>query len=153
MSAPLVPSPLDYIGRKKFAFYPPVRHAGPNTWILGASSWSEVQTINAQTGRELWVPRQFIGAVSDNGECVVVGLTQQVDLRNGEVVPRVQRRVIEMPARLDRLIAQRQEGPAPVIGIRLEKAKPGTFQKTPFRVAVCVLFVAGLLALVASASR
>jgi hypothetical protein len=153
MSAPLVPSPLDYIGRKTFAFYPPVHRGGPNAWILGASSWSEVQVINAQTGSELWVPRQFIGAVSDNGDSLVVGLTQQVDVRDGEIVPRASRRVIEMPAPVNPPVINHHEGPASVIGIRLEQTQTSTFQKAPFRVGICVLFVAGLLALVASASR
>jgi len=153
MSAPLVPSPLDYIGRKSFAFYPPVRQAGPNSWILGASSWSEVQVINAQTGGELWIPRPFIGAVSDNYDSLVVGLTQQVELRKGKIVPHTSRRVIQMPVRRDQPFVHHRPGPAHVIGIRLEKAQPTTFQKAPFRVCVCVLFVAGLLALVVSASR
>jgi len=158
MSAPLVPSPLDYIGRKSFAFYPPVHQAGPNStacpnvWILGASSWSEVQVINAQTGGELWIPRQFIGAVSGNDESLVVGLTQRVELRKGKIVPHTSRRVLQMPVRQDQPFAH-HEGPAHVIGIRLEKAQPTAFQKAPFRVCVCVLFVAGLLALVVSASR
>jgi len=159
MSAPLVPSPLDYIGRKSFAFYPPVHAAGPNApacpniWILGASSWSEVQVINAQTGGELWIPRQFIGAVSDNYESLVVGLTQQMELRKGKIVPHTSRRVIQMPVQRDQPSARKHEGPADIIGIRIEKAQPSAFQKAPFRVCVCVLFVTGLLALVISASR
>src|ERR1700734_699342 len=116
MSAPLVPSPLDYIGRKRFAFYPAIRHADPNSWILGASSWSEVQVINAQTGRELWIPRRYVGAVSDNHDALIVGLTQHVDLRDGEVVPCGDRRVIQMP--LPRVSCGGSNGPAHVIGIR-----------------------------------
>jgi hypothetical protein len=153
MSAPLVPSPLDYIGRKIFAFYPPVGHAGPNAWILGASSWSEVQAINAQTGNELWVPRQFIGAVSGNDDSLVVGLTQPVELRNGDIVTRAQRRILQMPAPKDAPALHHHEGPADVIAIRLEKSQPTAFQRAPFRVGICVLFVVGLLTLVASASR
>jgi hypothetical protein len=159
MSAPLVPSPLDYIGRKSFAFYPPVCHSGPNSrsspnlWILGASSWSEVQVINAQTGVELWIPRQFIGAVSGQDESLIVGLTQQLELRKGKVVPHTSRRVLQMPVRRDSPVTRHHEGPAHVIGIRLEKSRPAAFQKAPFRVCVCVLFVVGLLALVVSASR
>ena len=57
-----MPSPLDYIGPRRFAFYPAIRNADPNEWILGTGSRSEVQVINAQTGREIWVPRQHIGA-------------------------------------------------------------------------------------------
>jgi hypothetical protein len=153
MSAPLVPSPLDYIGRKQFAFYPPIRHATPNSWVLGSSSWSEVQVINAQTGRELWIPRRYVGAVSDSSDNLVVGVTQQLDLRDGEVVLGGNRRVIEMPFPKDAGASLKGHGPALVIGIRLEKETPTTFQKAPFRVGIALLFVAGLLALVESASR
>ena len=152
MSAPLVPSPLDFIGRGRFAFYPPLALADPNTWILGASSWSEVQVINAKTGREIWVPRRYIGAVSDNHEALVVGLTQPLDMRKGKLVPRANCRVIEMPLPLNSE-PRPHESPAPVIGIRLEQKATSTFQSAPFRVGICVLFVGGLLALVASASR
>jgi hypothetical protein len=152
MSAPLVPSPLDFIGRGRFAFYPPIALADPNTWILGASSWSEVQVINAKTGREIWVPRRYIGAVNDNQEALIVGLTQPLDLRKGKLVPRTNCRVIEMPHPVSG-DPRPHDGPAPVIGIRLEQKAPSAFQSAPFRVGISVLFVVGLLALVASASR
>ena len=154
MSAPLVPSPLDFIGRGRFAFYPSLALDDPNTWILGTSSWSEVQVINAKTGREIWVPRRYIGAVSDNQEALMVGLTQPLDLRKGKLVPRANCRVIEMPLPCSpHQESLPHERPAPVIGIRLEKKAQSTFQSAPFRVSICVLFVVGLLALVASASR
>lgn len=153
MSAPLVPSPLDYIGRRRFGFYPAIRHAQPNLWMLGAGSWSEVQVINAKTGAELWIPRQYIGAVSDNQDALMVGLTQSVELREGKVLPRSRRRVIEMPLPRESGAGEVQKGPATVVGIRLEQNDRSTFQTAPFRVGVFVLFVVGLLALVASASR
>ncbi len=153
MSAPLVPSPLDYIGRRRFGFYPPIRHAQPNTWILGAGSWSEVQIINAKTGAELWIPRQYIGAVSDRHESLTVGLTHSVELREGKIVPRSNRRVIEMPLPQERPANAQRNGPARVVGIRLEEQARPTFQRASFRVGVFVLFVIGLLALVSSASR
>ncbi len=152
MSAPLVPSPLDYIGRRVFAFYPPIGNAAPNSWMLGSSGWSEVQVVNSQTGQELWVPRQYIGAVSDQEDSIVVELTHGVESRDGEVVPRSKTRLIEMP--LPAKEGQRRTGgPASVVGIRLESQSHSVFQKTSFRVGIAILFVAGLLALVASASH
>jgi hypothetical protein len=153
MSAPLVPSPLDYIGRRVFAFYPDIRRAAPNSWLLGASSWSEVQVVNAQTGRQLWVPRRYIGAVSDQHGSLVVGLTEQVELRDDKLMPRSSRRVIEMPLLPGRPSNRRHDGPAAVVGIRLERTTSATFQNRHFRVGIFVLFVTGLLALFASASR
>jgi hypothetical protein len=155
MSAPLVPSPLDYIGRRKFAFYPPIRHAAPNIWMLGSGSWSEVQIINSHTGRELWVPRQYIGAVSDHEDSLVVGLTHQLELRLDKIVPRSNRRILQMPAptKTNAAAASHQNGPARVVGIRLEGKSPTVFQRAPFRVGIFVLFVAGLLALIASTSH
>jgi hypothetical protein len=150
MSAPLVPSPLDYIGRRHLAFYPEIRRAGPNEWMMGAGSWSEVQFVNAETGNEIWVSRAYIGAVSEGADCLVVGLTQDLELRRGRVEPRG-RRVIEMPPPEDKVRERR--GPAAVVGIRLERASPSAFQRTSVRVGVCVLFVAGLFALIAAASR
>ncbi len=154
MSAPLVPSPLDYIGRRHFALYPAIRNITPNVWMLGTGSWSEVQFVNAKTGCEIWVPRVYIGAVSENADSLVVGLTQDLELRGDEVAPRG-RRVIEMPLhpQLTKKFTGEQAGPATVIGIRLERTESSPFHKTPFRLGIFVLFVAGLLALIAAASR
>lgn len=153
MSAPLLPSPLDYIGRRSFGFYPPIRNAGPNSWILGAGSWSEVQVINSNTGTELWIPRPYIGAVSDNHDSLTVGLNQSVELQGAVIVPRSKRRVIEMPPPREALPMPGRTVPASVVAIRLESTKLTTFRNTPFRLGVLFLFVVGLLALVASASR
>jgi hypothetical protein len=155
MSAPLVPSPLDYIGRRRFALYPAIRNTTPNEWMLGTGSWSEVQFLNAKTGNEIWVPRVYIGAVSENVDSLVVELTQDLELHGDEVAPRG-RRVIEMPLHPHlpkRHFTGEHAGPAAVIGIRLEKPEPSPFHKTPFRLGIVVLFVAGLLALIAAASR
>jgi hypothetical protein len=124
--------------------------------MLGTGSWSEVQFVNAKTGSEIWVPRVYIGAVSENVDSLVVGLTQNLELRGDAVEPRG-RRVIEMPIHphvpVKRHFAGEHTGPAPVIGIRLERPEPSPFHKTPFRLGIFVLFVAGLLALIAAASR
>ena len=148
-----MPSPLDCIGRKRFAFYPHIQDADPNSWLLGASSWGEVQVINAQTGRDFWIPRQYVGAVSDSHDSLVVGLTQQLDFRNGEVFRHSHPKVIEMPLLKHPSASVQRSVPANVVAIRLEQKRLSTFQKAPFRVGVALLFVTGLLALVESASR
>jgi hypothetical protein len=132
MSAPLVPSPLDYLGRRKFVLYPAVANAGPNEWLRGRSSWSETQLVNAVTGRELWIPWQYICGVSDRqGLDLVVELKEDLESRDGNAMPRV-RRVITMPAGCEqRLIgkSRRRRGPASVVAIRTHEIEDTTLQK------------------------
>src|SRR5438270_12293778 len=97
MSAPLVPSPLDYIGRREFVLYPPVLNAGPNEWVKGKSSWTGAQLINTETRQQIWIPWQYICGVSDlPGLELVVELKEELEYRDGAVHPRVTR-VIPMP--------------------------------------------------------
>jgi hypothetical protein len=155
VSAPLVPSPLDYIGSRRFAFYPAIKNADPNEWVLGTGSRSEVQVINAQTGREIWVPRQHIGAVSDAGHpLLTVGLRKPLDLRSGSLEPRV-KRVIEMPHGDSDQCAWRSPSPhpAPVIAIRLDDSRKSTASKAIVGLAIGSLLACLLASLIATAAR
>jgi hypothetical protein len=161
MSAPLVPSPLDYVGRRPFAFYPAIKNAQPNEWLLGAGSWSEVQVVNAQTGCELWVPRPCVGAVSETGgPLLIVGLTKDLECHEGVVEPCV-KRVIEMPhfeaeqglAKVAADPARRSGRPAPVVGIRLPERSDSSMNKALATLAIGALMVCLLAALVAAAAR
>lgn len=126
-----MPSPLDYIGRRRFAFHPPIQSVQANEWMLGTSSWSEVQVVSPATGTEIWIPRQYIGAVCEpNGSSLlIVGLREELEYRQGSLAPR-SKRVIEMPPKQAKPIKLREEeaprppGPAPVIGIRIESGPP-----------------------------
>lgn len=158
MSAPLVPSPLDYIGLRRFAFYPPIKNVEPNEWLLGAGSWTEVQVVNAHTGSEIWIPRQCVGAVSDAHDGVlVVGLTKELEFRAGGLEPRF-KRVIEMPQNAvpqprPRIQSDpRPPGPAPVIGIRVEDREDSPMSRAIVTLAVAALIVA-LVAAVLSLFR
>ena len=125
MAAPFVPSPLDCIGRQRFAFYPPIENAGPNEWLLGAASRCEVQAVNAHTGVELWIARQYIGAVSDHTHVLTVGLRKALEIRGDALQPRV-KRVIEMPQAVGDHGAEpmrRGQGPAAVVAIRLDDGR------------------------------
>ncbi len=158
MSAPLVPSPLDYIGRRRFAFYPAIAHSDPNEWLLGTGSRTEVQVINAQTGQEVWISRQYIGAVSETADLfLVVGLKQTLRCRSGSAEPSV-KRVIEMPAtRSDLPRAPRIErvaprlSPAPVVGIRLEQRSESALNKALFTTCIGALVVILVAALITAA--
>lgn len=100
-----------------------------NEWIFRAATWDEIRVVNTKTSAELWVPRRFLGAMSLVGEpVVIVGLLKELEYKEGAVLPLV-RRVIEMPRAVNdaprpRIRAPRREAPAPVVGIRLEPAKP-----------------------------
>lgn len=160
MSAPLVPSPLDYIGHHRFALYPAIKNAGPNEWVLGKGTWSEVQVVNAQTGCEMWIPRQHIGAVSDgNSSLLVVGLRKELDFRDGSLEPR-EKRVIEIPRLAAEYMAteqssprRRKSGPAPVVGIRLEDKKKSQMSKALIGIAIGALLLGLLATLVGTAVR
>lgn len=153
MAAPFMPSPLDCIGRQRFGFYPPIENAGPNEWLLGAGSRSEVQVVNTQTGVEIWIARQYIGAVSDHTNVLTVGLRKSLELREGSLQPRV-KRVIEIPQAVAGLSKARlEQGPASVVAIRLEDGRKTSVNKAVVAVAVCGLLLALLVAWLESAVR
>jgi hypothetical protein len=154
MSAPLLPSPLDYVGRRKFVFYPPIAHPDPNEWMLGTGSRSQVQVVNACTGREIWISRQYIGAVSETSSpLLIVGLTKSLRFREGTVEPRV-KRVIEMPpaprSQPENRFGSspRNSAPASVTAIRLEPRSDSALNKAmivTFVSAVVVALVAAVM--------
>ncbi len=155
MSAPFVPSPLDYIGLRRFAFYPAVKNVEPNEWLLGTGSWTEVQVVNACTGTEAWIPRRCIGAVSDGHDgLLLVGLTKELEYRGGSLGPRV-KRVIEMPQdtsprpRFAFAPEPRPPGPAPVIGIRIEESDDSRMTRAIVTLAAAALIVALVAAVLA----
>lgn len=130
MTASWLPPLLEEIGRRRFAFHPPVANVGPNDWKLGGVSPTSVRVVNSITGLEVVVPRQLVGAVTeDDGPLLVVGLAKELEFRAGAAWPR-ERRVIEMPrfvesvpASEDGFASRRSAGgPAPVVGIRLERS-------------------------------
>ncbi len=127
MSAPLVPSPLDSVKRRRFSVYPAIRDAGPNNWLLRTGDWAEVQIVNAETGLKIWLPRQYVRGVSDASEMSpVVELTQQLRYSDGTLTGPA-KRVIEIdPGLADpkarKLKRGRARKRAAVVGIRLESA-------------------------------
>ncbi len=160
MSAPLVPSPLDYIGHRRFALYPAIGDIAPNEWVLGIRSWSEVQVVNSHTGGQMWIPRQYIGGVSDRYDSVlVVELTKELEYKAGALEPRV-KRVIEMPqsAVEDRpkLFAEptrRVPGPASVVTIRTENPEESSVNKALVTLGAGAIAVYLLAALISALAR
>lgn len=148
MSAPLVPSPLDYVGHRRFALYPAIANVAPNEWVLGTSSWSEVQVVNSQTGAQIWIARQYIGGVSDKYDAIlVVELTKELEFKSGALEPRI-KRVIEMPAKASenrpKLFDEeprRPDGLAPVVAIRTDSREDSPMNKRIVKLGVGALAV------------
>ena len=146
MSAPLGPSLFDQLVRTRFSFYPAIANVDPNEWLLTNVSWSDVKVVNTRTNMALWIPRQYIGAVSEIDDPVlIVGLTKELEYAENAVRPRV-RRVIEMPMAVNDHVAfsraRPHMGPAPVVGIRLENEVESRTGR--------ILFFAGVGAVVVS---
>jgi hypothetical protein len=152
VGVPLIPTPLDQLGRRAFCFYPAILGTGHNEWMLRRVTWSEVEVTNTKTGDRLWIPRRFVGEVSAVEEpFVIVGLVKELEYRAGAVVPHV-RRVLEMPRAVNGVprVAAREPfvpaQPAAVVAIRTET---GTHSRTGKRVLAWM--AAGILACVAAA--
>jgi hypothetical protein len=159
MSAPLMPSPLDHIGRQHFSFRPAIKNADANEWMLASVSWCEIKVINPRTGREIWIPRQYIDAVSyASGPVLVVRLTKELEYWAGALHPRV-RRVIEMPisagdgTMVNAGIKNRFPGPAPVVGIRLEDRPDSPSSKALAYAGTGAILVSILAALFSALAR
>ncbi|MBK9170674.1 MAG: hypothetical protein IPM24_24865 [Bryobacterales bacterium] len=119
---PAPPPPFDQLAHRPFSFYPPIVNIEHNSWVFGRATWSETMVINTKTNEEVWIPRRFLGKVSQVDEpVVIVGLTRELESRSGAVVPH-HRRVIEMPVAVNapRGVAPVVEQAAPVVNIRLE---------------------------------
>lgn len=127
MSIAPLPTPLQHLGGRRFAFYPPIRNIQPNEWLYRKGTWSEFVVMNARSGEEIWIPRMFLGEVSGSDEPVmIVGLNRELEWRSGAIIPH-ERRVIELPVAVNdsRPASAPSARLAPVVNIRLE-TKPET---------------------------
>lgn len=127
MPVPPIPPPLESLGQRPFAFYPPILGLEHNEWIYRRATWSEIIVLNTKTNAEIWVPRRFVGEVSRVDEpMMIVGLLKELEFKAGQVMPH-ERRVIEMPRVVNGGPAPpltdapaTASPPAAVVGIRLE---------------------------------
>jgi hypothetical protein len=160
VAAPLIPTPLDQIGRRPFLFYPAIVGIEHNEWMLRRVSNAEVQVVNTKTSEELWIPRRFLGEVSAiEDPFIIAGLVKELEYKGGAVLPH-RRRVIEMPRVVNGSVVgsledtvSRAPAPiklAPVIGIRVER---GPTSRTGRRlltwivasILVCVIMAEALI--------
>jgi hypothetical protein len=88
---------LDGLKGRAFSFYPPILGIEHNEWTLSEATWSEILVHNTKDNREIWVPRRFLGALSQVDEPVmIVGLERELEFAAGILRPH-ERRVISMP--------------------------------------------------------
>jgi hypothetical protein len=114
-------SSLEHLGNRAFSFYPPILNIENNEWFFRRASWAEILVMNSRSKEEIWIPRRFLGEISQiEDPVVIVGLVKELEYREGAVWPH-QRRVIEMPLAVGeraRTLPPPREALAPVIGIR-----------------------------------
>lgn len=148
---PLIPTPFDQIGRRRFSFYPAIVGIEHNEWTLRRITSSEVQVSNTKTSEEIWIPRRFLGEVSAiEDPFLIAGLVKELEYQAGAVLP-YRRRVIQMPRAVNGgspFVARHEPaaGPAPVIGIRVESGPSSRAGKR-----LLTWLVAGILACIAAA--
>lgn len=129
MASPPIPPLVEDLDRRPFAFYPAILHVEHNQWFFRKATWSELVVVNSRSGVEISIPRRFVGEVSSSDAPVLIlGLHRELEYRDGAVCP-YRRRVLEMPVAVGgdgvsdsiRPVPNgRRNGPAPVVGIRLE---------------------------------
>lgn len=124
MSSLVIPPPLEALRNRPFSFYPAIRNIEHNQWHYRKATWSDVVVVNARTGREIAIPRRFLGELASiEDPMVIVGLLRELEFREGVIWP-YKRRVIEMPIAVGASVPppayEQRNSPAPVVGIRLE---------------------------------
>lgn len=151
MASPPIPPSLDHLSTRPFSFYPPIVNVEHNEWLFIKATWSEIQVVNCRSGEEIWISRRFVGEVSRVDDPVlIVGLSRELELKSGMIVP-FQRRIIEMPIAVNAPMPargsteERNNEPAPVVGIRLEPSDRRIFKL--ILIAVGTLLVLWLVAI------
>jgi hypothetical protein len=122
MASP-VPTSIEQLGDRPFSFYPAILGIEHNEWAFRRGTWSEMLVVNRTTGKEIWIPRRYVGEVSRIDEpVVIVGLSKELEYRGGMVVPH-ERRIVEMPKTSNDYASppppELPHAPS-VVGIRLE---------------------------------
>jgi hypothetical protein len=97
MAGESIPPPLEQFPDRPFSFFPPILNIEHNQWRFRRSTWAEMLVVNSKTGMELWIPRLYVGDISEVDEPVmIVGLNKELEYKAGTLVPHT-RRVIGMP--------------------------------------------------------
>jgi hypothetical protein len=147
MSLPPMSS-LEHLGNRPFSFYPPILDIENNEWFFRRASWAEILVMNSRSKEEIWIPRRFLGEISQiEDPVVIVGLVKELEYKSGAVWPH-QRRVIEMPLAVGeraRTLPPPGDTLAPVIGIRTPSVADSRVGKL-LGFTILVGFVASIVA-------
>ena len=148
MSLPPMSS-LERLGNRPFSFYPAILNLENNEWFFRRASWAEILVMNSRSKEEIWIPRRFLGEISQiEDPVVIVGLVKELEYKAGAVWPH-QRRVIEMPLAVGERTRALPPPPgdalAPVIGIRTPSVTDTRMGKL-VGFAILVGFVASVVA-------
>jgi hypothetical protein len=146
MSAPPIPPSLEHLASRPFSFYPPIVNIEPNEWLFRKATWAEIEVVNCRTGKELWISRGYIGAVSKIDDPVlIVGLNRELELKAGMLITH-QRRILSMPPVFNSPAATtgREQDQAPPV-VRMEANDRRVVRLIVISIAaVSVLAVGGL---------
>jgi hypothetical protein len=95
-----LPPPFDSTGDRPFSFFPPILGIEHNEWRALQATWSEIHMANTKSNHSLWIPRRYIGELSQVDEPVmIVGLKKELEFKAGGVYPH-EKRVLSMPPAL-----------------------------------------------------
>jgi hypothetical protein len=93
-----IPIPeFEQLTGRPFSFYPPVLNIAHNEWQLREATWSEMLVHNTKMDLEIWVPRRFVGQISQIEKPVmIVGLNKELEYNAGIIRPH-DKRVLNLP--------------------------------------------------------
>ena len=90
--------PFELLSGRRFSFYPSIRNIEHNEWTLEKDTWSEILAKNVASGQLLWVPRNYLGEISNSDMPVlIVGLKLELAYKAGQLVP-YRDPVVELPS-------------------------------------------------------
>jgi hypothetical protein len=80
---------LERYAHRPFAFQPAIGNIEHNEWLFLKRTWSEILVRNTASGKDLWVPRTYLGELSGvEDETMVLSLNRELDYRGGTLSPR-----------------------------------------------------------------
>lgn len=144
-------SELTELAGREFSFYPSIEGVETNLWELRDSNWSEFLVRNTGDGKEVWIPRRYLGEISSTDRPVtIVGLNRSLQMRAGQVWP-VQKQVVAMPrvpaGEKDTVTASAAEIDAKqaAMTFRLDAGEKKIGRLIGVALAVAILLVAGVV--------
>jgi hypothetical protein len=131
-------SDFEHFAGRGFSFYPPILSVEHNEWTYVEGSWSEIRVKNTGSDFDLWIPRRYIGEVSQVEDPVmIIGLNQELIYEGGMVIPH-RRRVVEMP--------RTTNVPLPSVTVKATSPPPSVFRTDSSTEKNIGMLIVGVLA-------